>query len=177
MDKAQIAQSLFLNPLNDGMGLVRRYQDGQGLRTYVKDRMALLAPVGLLMVFTSLAFAAGTVLYLGGTRSVLVLFALLLVPLVLAGSFVVQAYVFGTWLESRALAKALHRRPKRVGPLAARLLRYGMDMGTVPPVPWVLALLFVALPLLMLFQVAPKFAALLVFLHIVAPFGFARLDR
>ena len=177
MDKGQIAQTFFLNPVNEGMGLVRRYQDGQGFRTYVKARMPLLVPVGLLIAFTSLALTAGTVLYLGGTRSMLVLFAMLLVPFVLAGSFVVQAYVFASWLESRALAKALHRKPRPAGPITARLRRAGIDLGTMPPVPWVLAALFVALPLAMLFQVAPKFAALLVFLHVVAPLAFARFER
>ena len=177
MDKGQIAQTVFLNPVNEGMSLVRRYQEGQGFRTYIQERMTLLVPIGLLIAFTSLAFTAGTVLYLGGTRSVLVLFAMLLVPFVLGGSFVVQAYVFGSWLESRALAKALHRKPGPAGPITARLRQAGMDMGTMPPVPWLLAALFVALPFAMLFQVAPKFAALLVFLHVAAPFAFARLDR
>ena len=177
MDKGQIAQSLFLNPLNDGMSLVRRYQGGKGFRAYVQERMPLLVPVGLLMAFTSLACAAGTVLYLGGTKSVLVLFAMLLVPFVLAGSFLVQAYVFASWLESRALARALQRKPRPAGPITMRLRQAGMDMGAMPPVPWVLAVLFIALPFAMLFQVAPLFAMLLLLLHIAAPFAFARLDR
>lgn len=177
MDKAQIAQAFFLNPLNDGMSLVRRYQTGEGFRAYVKDRMPLLLPIGLLIGFTSLACAASTVLYLGGTRSVLVLFAMLLVPIVLAGSFFVQAYVFANWLESRALARALHRKPAHSGAIALQLRRAGIDMGTMPPVPWMLAVVFLGLPFAMLFQVAPSFAALLVFLHIVAPLAFARLDR
>jgi hypothetical protein len=162
MNKGQIAQSLLLDPLNEGMGLVRRDQEGQGFRGYVKERMALLVPVGLLMAVTSIALAAGTVLYLGGTRSALVLLAILLVPFVLVGSFFVQAYTFASWLESRALAKALHHRPR--------------DRG-LPPVPWVLAALFVLLPLAMLFSVVPVLAAALVALHILAPFAFARLDR
>lgn len=177
MDKAQLAQALFLNPLNDGMELVRRYQGGDGFRAYVKDRMALLLPIGLLIAFTSLACAASTVLYLGGTRSVLVLFAMLLVPIILAGSFFVQAYVFACWLESRALARALHRKPVRAGAIALQLRKAGIDMGTMPPVPWMLAIVFLGLPFAMLFQVAPSFAALLVFLHVAAPLAFARLDR
>ena len=177
MDKVQIAQALFLNPLNEGMDLVRRYQDGEGFRTYVKDRLPLLLPIGLLIAFTSLACAASTVLYLGGTRSVLVLFAMLLVPVILAGSFFVQAYVFAYWLESRALARALHRKPVRSGAIALQLRKAGIDLGSMPPVPWILAVLFIGVPFAMLFQVAPSFAALLVFLHIVAPLAFARLDR
>jgi hypothetical protein len=177
MDKAQIAQALFLNPLNEGLDLVRRYQEGDGFRAYVKERMPLLAPIGLLIAFTSLACAASTVLYLGGTRSVLVLFAMLLVPIILAGSFFVQAYVFAYWLESRALARALHRKPAHSGAIALQLRKAGIDMGTMPPVPWLLAILFLGLPFAMLFEVAPSFAALLVLLHIAAPLAFARLDR
>jgi hypothetical protein len=177
MDKGAMAQAVFLQPVNDAAGLVRRYQQGHGFRTYVKDRMPLLVPVGLLMVLTSVACAAGTVLYLGGTTSLLVLLALLLVPIVLGGSFLVQVLVFASWLESRALARALHRSPRPGGPITMHLRKAGMDMGTMPPVPWVLAVLFVALPFMMLFQVAPLFATLLLLLHIGAPFAVARFDR
>lgn len=177
MDKAQIAQFLLLEPLNEGLSLARRYQEGQGFRAYVKERMALLVPIGLVMLLTSIACAAGTVMYLGGTRSALVLLALLLVPFILAGSFFVQAYVFASWLEARALTKALHRRPPRPGPIGARLLKAGIDMGAMPPVPWVLAALFLAGPLAMLAAVSPALAAALVALHIAAPVLFARFDR
>jgi hypothetical protein len=163
MSKGQIAQSFLLDPLNDGMSLVRRYQEGQGFRGYVKERMALLVPVGLLMAVTSIGLAAGTVLFLGGTRSALVLLAILLVPFVLAGSFFVQAYMFASWLENRALAKALHHSPR--------------DIGAMPPVPWVLAAIFLVVPLAMLFSVVPQLAAALIALQILAPFAFARLDR
>ena len=177
MDKAQIAQTLLLNPLNEGMGIVRRFQEGHGFRGYIMERRALLLPVGLLMVLTSLGCAAGTVLYLGGTRSILVLLAMLLVPFILAGSFFVQAYVFASWLEGRALAQALHRKPKPAGPITTRLRKAGMDLGAMPPVPWVLATLFIALPLAMLFSVAPQLALLLVALHVAVPFAYARLDH
>lgn len=177
MNKGQIAQSFLLNPLNDGMSLVRRYQEGQGFRGYVKERMALLVPVGLLMAVTSIGLAAGTVLFLGGTRSALVLLAILLVPFVLLGSFFVQAYMFASWLENRALAKALHHSPRAPGAIARRLRKAGIDMGAMPPVPWVLAALFLVLPLAMLLSVVPKLALALIALQILAPFAFARLDR
>jgi hypothetical protein len=176
MDKGQIAQSLLLDPLNQGLNLLRRYREAQGFRSYVMERRPLLIPIGLLMAVTSLACAAGTVMYLGGTRSVLVLAAMLLVPLVLAGSFFVQAYVFASWLEARALARALHRGPA-AGPIAAQLRKWGMDMGSMPPVPWVLAALFLAAPLAMLWAVTPGFAFALIALHVAAPLAFARLDR
>jgi len=177
MDKAQIAQTLLLDPVNEAMNLVRRYQEGRGFRGYVRERMSLLVPVGLLMLVTSLACAAATVLYLGGTRSLVVLLAILLVPFVLAGSAFVQAYVFAAWLEGRALAKALHRKPAVLGPISTKLHEAGIDLGSPPPVPWVLAAIFLALPLTMLWLVMPKLALLLIALHVIVPFAFARLDR
>ena len=177
MDKAQIAQSLLLEPLNEALSLYRRYQEGKGLKYYMTERMALLLPIGLLMAVTSIACAAATVLYLGGTRSFLVLLAILLVPFVLLGSAFVQAYVFFSWLENRAIAKDLHRRPKPAGPITAKLLEAGIDLGSRPPVPWVLAALFLLLPLAMLWLVVPQLAFLLIALHVAAPFAFARLDR
>lgn len=177
MDKGQIAQSLLLDPLNEALDLVRRFQEGQGLRRYVMQRRGLLVPIALLMLLTSIACAAATVMYLGGTRSVLVLLSLLLVPFVLAGSFFVQSYVFACWLEGRALAKALHRAPPRPGPITARLRKAGIDMGAMPSVPWVLAAIFLVLPLAMLVSVAPLLAIGLIVLQVAAPVVFARFDR
>lgn len=177
MNKGQIAQSLFLDPLNEGLNLFHRFQEAHGFRSYVMERRPLLAPIGLLMLLTSIACAAGTVMYLGGTRSALVLLAMLLVPFVLVGSLFVQAYVFAAWLEGRALARALPRSPSPAGPIAARLRKAGIDMGSMPPVPWVLAVLFLVLPFAMLWAVTPKFTILLIALHVAAPFVFARLDR
>lgn len=173
----KVAQYVLLGVVQDALNLVHRYQEGTGFRGYVKERMQLLLPVGGLMALTSVACAAAMVLYLGGTRSLLVLFALLLVPVVLFGSFFVQAYVFGSWLEARALAKALQRRPRAPGPIRARLLKAKIDIGAMPPVPWVLAILFLGFPLAMLVSVAPLWAWTLVVLQIAAPFAFARLDQ
>ncbi|HWM42299.1 MAG TPA: hypothetical protein VNP36_07670 [Burkholderiales bacterium] len=177
MDKAQIAQSLLFDPVNEALSLYRRYHEGKGFKHYVTERMALLVPIGLLMAVTSIACAAATVLYLGGTRSFLVLLAILLVPFVLLGSAFVQAYIFLSWLEGRALARALHRKPGPAGPIATKLLEAGIDLGNRPPVPWVLAALFLLLPLAMLWLVVPQLAFLLIALHVAAPFAFARLDR
>jgi hypothetical protein len=177
MDKVQIAQSQFLDPFNEALNLLRRYQEGQGFRAYIRERNILLAPVALLILATSVACAGALVMYLGGTRSVLVLLSMLIAPFVLVGSLFVQAYVFVSWLEGRALAQALNRKPKAKGPISARLLKHGIDMGAMPPVPWVLATLFVFLPFVMLWSVTPGLALGLVLLHVAAPVVFARLDR
>lgn len=179
MNKIQhsIAQSVLFTPLNAALSLAQRVQDAPALRAYVLGRMGLIVPAGLLMLVTSIGCAAGTVLYLGGTRPLLVLLALLLVPFVLVGSLFVQAYTFFAWLESRALAKALHHRPAAPGPLAARLRKLGIDMGRMPPVPWGLAAIFLLLPLAMLILVLPGLGFTLIVLQFLAPFAFARLDR
>jgi hypothetical protein len=181
MDKAQIAQSiaqsLLLDPLNEGMNLVRRYREGRGFRDYVLERTNLIMPIAVLIVVTSLACAAATVMYLGGLRPFLVLLSLLLVPFVLAGSAFVQAYIFVFWLEGRALAMALRRAPPPAGPITARLRKAGIDLGTRPPVPWVLAIVFFVLPLAMLLSIAPGVGAALIALHVLTPFAYARFDR
>jgi hypothetical protein len=177
MDKAQIAQALFLDPLNDGMNLLRRYQEGQGFRGYVMGRTMLLAPIAVLLLLTSLACAAATVMYLGGLQPLLVLLSLLLAPVILVGSAFVQAYVFLSWLENRALAKALRRAPRPAGPIAAQLRKAGIDLGTMPRVPWILAFVFLFLPLSMLVAIMPGVGMALIALHIISPIAFARLDR
>lgn len=176
VDKAQIAQSLLLEPVNEAATLVRRYQQVPGFRTYVRQRTALIAPIAILILVTSMACAAATVLYLGGTRSFFVLLAIFLVPIVLAGSAFVQGYVFAAWLEGRALAKALHGKSAAHGPVTTRLHKAGVDLGAAPPVPWLLALLFVVLPLAMLWAVVPMLAFVLIALHVIAPFAFVRLE-
>jgi hypothetical protein len=179
MHKVQhsIAQALLLEPLNEALGLAHRFQEAKGFRGYLQERKVLLIPIVVLMVMTSLSCAAASVLYLGGTRSILVLMAILLVPFVLAGSLFVQAYVFFAWLENRAIAKALRRSLPR-GPVARWLKqRLGVDMGTFPPVPWVLAAAFLVAPLAALLDVAPAWALVLIAFMVLAPVAFARLDR
>lgn len=153
------ANTLFLEPLKEGSNLVHRLQESAVLRAYVTRRLGLIVPAGLLMAVTSLACAAGTVLFLGGTRPMLVLLAILLVPFVLLGSFFVQAYSFLSWLESRALAKT-----------------YARHAAGLPQVPWVLAVLFFLVPLAMLLAIAPKPALALIALLIATPFAYARFE-
>ena len=153
-----IAQRLVVGPLQDATRLMQTGQEGP-FHIYLRNRRALLVPIGLLMAVTSIACAAGTVLFLGGTRSALVLLAILLVPFVLLGSFFVQAFVFVGWLENRALAQTLHRK------------------AALPPVPWLYAALFLILPLVMLVHVVPVLGLVLIALGILAPIAFARLDR
>jgi hypothetical protein len=58
-----------------------------------------------------------------------------------------------------------------------QLRKAGIDLGARPPVPWVLAIVFLVLPFWMLFAIAPGVATLLLLLHIAAPLIYARFDR
>ena len=165
--------------MKDVLGLAHRFQEGELFRRYLKERMVLIAPFALLMLGTSLAFAFGIVAYIGGTRSLLVLLSLLIAPFVLIGSLLVQVYLFLGWLENRALAQSLGRRArsKRIKPIAWLESKVQADLGSPPAMPWLLVGIFIALPLLVLLLAAPKVAVALIVLQLLAPIGFARLDR
>ena len=167
------------DPLKDALNLANRFQHGELFRKYAVERMWLVVPAAFLMLATSLALAFGIVMFVGGTRPLMVLLSLLLAPLVLVGSLFVQGYVFLWWLESRALAKSLGRRAKKARGRAAAWIQKHLDadLGTLPPVPWLLAAIFLVLPLLSLLIAAPALAIAVIVLHALAPVAFARLDR
>jgi hypothetical protein len=119
------------------------------------------------------------VVFLAGAHGLLTLLALVLAPVILIGSLFVQMYVFFYWLENRALALALghHAKPAQ-GMLAAWLSRkLGADMGTSPPVPWILATVVLCAPLVMLALFALNVALVLIVLAILMPILYARFDR
>ena len=157
------AKHLLLGVLEDGVDLANRVQGNRSFRTYLEQRAWLVAPAAVLIVIASLACALGMVFFVGGTRPMFVLLSLVLAPFVLAGSLLVLAYVFLSWLEMRALAQALgHRLPRR---------------RNLPIVPSLLAALFVVTPLAMLSAVEPAIGLTIVALLVAAPFAYARLDR
>jgi hypothetical protein len=168
-----------LGPLNDALALVQRFREVDGFRRYVRRRLPLVAPALALILLTGFACAMATIMLLLGPQPLLALLGLLLAPLVLAGSLFVQLTVFFAWLEERALARALGHR---TGPAPGRFAAWaekklGADLGRMPPVPWVLAAIFVLAPLVLLTQLAPKSAALLIVLMVLAPILYARFDR
>jgi len=169
----------FTGPMQDALNLVQRYQQGELFRRYVTQRMWLVAPAALLIVATSLVLAFGIVMFVGGTRPLTVLLSLLLAPFVLIGSLFVQGYMFLSWLEGRSLAKSLgHSVGKGRGRLKAWIEKHiEADLGAMPPVPWLLAAIFLLAPLVALAMAAPKLAIAVILLQILAPIAFARLDR
>ena len=167
------------DPMKDAVNLLNRYQQSEMFRRYVTQRMWLVVPAAALLAVTSLALAFGIVAYIGGTRSIMVLLALLLAPFVLAGSLVVQGYIFMSWLEGRALAQSLgHKVGKSRGKLAALIHKHlEADLGSAPPVPWLFAGVFILLPFIALLLSVPKLAVAVVVANIVAPIAYARFDR
>jgi hypothetical protein len=168
-----------LGSVNDALALAQRFREVDGFRRYVRRRLRLVIPALALLLVTGFACAMATVMLLLGPQPLLALLGLLLAPLVLAGSLFVQLYVFFAWLEERALARSLGHR---TGPAPGRFAAWtehklGADLGRMPPVPWVLAAIFVLAPLAVLTQLAPKSAALLIVLLVLAPILYARLDR
>ncbi|HXF16389.1 MAG TPA: hypothetical protein VN496_05265, partial [Burkholderiales bacterium] len=55
--------------------------------------------------------------------------------------------------------------------------KFGLDMGPFPPVPWLLATLFVVVPLALLSATWLSFAILAIFIGAVTPITYAKLER
>ncbi len=168
-----------LETLQEAQNLVQRFEEVEGFRLYVLERKRLVIPSILVIVLISIACAAGTVVFLAGAYALLTLPALLLAPVILIGSLFVQLYMFFYWLENRALARALgHRAKPAQGMFAAWLSgKLGVDMGSFPPVPWILTTVVLFAPLAMLAYFALKIALMLIVLAILGLILFARFDR
>ena len=118
------------------------------------------------------------VVFLADRHSLLTLFGILLLPVVLVGSLLVQTYVFFSWIEGRALEHELgHRHRPAPGAIAIWLSRnLSLDMGPFPAVPWVLAVVFLVIPLACLAATWLSFALVVIALGIVMPVVYGRLD-
>ena len=156
----------FEKTFKDAFAMLRRFREAEGFRDYLRRRIPLVAPAGALAVLTSLSCAAAVIIFLAERHPLLALPGMVLAPFVLAGSLFVLAYVFLSWLEGRAIAQALGKRKK------AKL-----DFGKPPRVPWALAGLFLALPLLVLAAVSGTTALVLILLAVAIVLLFAKFDR
>lgn len=173
----KLGQQLLV-PVDEAMGLARRYRELDAFRDYVAARARLVVPACVLIGVTAIACGLAPVMGLVGTRPVAALLGLLLAPLALLGSLFVLLLVFFSWLEERSLARSLGHRTSREHK-AARWIRkkLGADLGRLPRVPWLLAALFVGLPFVVLLRITPVIGVLLLALLVAAPIAFARLDR
>jgi hypothetical protein len=158
----------------EARNLVQRYEKGDAFRFHVRDRLALVVPV--LALFLAISIALGLGLFpMMGTNRLGVFVAMVLVPFVLLGSFALQAYVFFSWLELRALEPMLaHRDAPARGTWVARLRR--LRLGKPPPIPWIAAALLVLIPLLVLAAASLKTALLVLAAAILTPVAYALLD-
>src|SRR5260370_4816461 len=148
--------------IGDARHILRRLQNNEAFQHYLRRRTLRALPLVVGILLTSLACSAAVVFLFFRAGILLVLAATIVVaPIVLIASFSVQAYVLLSWLEGRALAKLQeHHRPRHRGPLGQWLARsYRIDMGPLPQVPRLPALVFFLLPAAMLAQVAAPLAA------------------
>jgi hypothetical protein len=174
----RVLRYALLDPIDDAREILRRLQNNESFRHYLRKRALRALPLVVGIVLTSLA-SCGAAVFLSLRGTLLALVAMVLVaPIVLIASFSVQAYVLLSWLEGRSLAKLQeHRRPRHRGPIGQWLARrYRIDMGPLPQVPWIPALVFFLLPAAMLVQVSAPFAAGLAVFQVVAAIFYARRD-
>lgn len=167
-----------LRTLMSAQELARRFRNVDGIRLYVHERQALVIGTTLVIVLMSIACAVGVVVFLADRNSLLALLGILLLPVVLAGSFFVLAYVFFSWIEGRALARELrHRHRPPPGAIALWLSKkFGLDMSPFPPVPWFLAGIFLVVPLALLAAAWLSAALAVILLGIVMPVVYAKFD-
>jgi hypothetical protein len=165
--QAGLAQYLPLEKtLKDALKLMARFREAPGFREYLRRRAAFVIPAAALLAMVSIACTAAIVISLAERHAMLALPGMVLAPFVLIGSFFVQAFVFFSWLEGRALTHALGRRRKEP-----------LDFGPLPRVPWVLGTLFLVLPLLVLVAVSFSAALVLILLAVLIVVAIARFDR
>jgi len=177
--QSRILRYALLDPFDDARDILRRLQSNEAFRHYLRKRTLRALPLVAGIVLTSLAFSAAAMFFFLRAGPLLAFAAMVLVaPIVLIASFSVQAYVLLSWLEGRSLAKLQeHRRPRHRGPIGQWLVRsYRIDMGPLPQVPWIPALVFFLLPAVMLAKVAALFAAGLAAFQIAAAIFYARRD-
>ncbi len=127
----------------------------------------------------SLVCTAATFVFMGKIHSWLILPAIFIAPIILFGSAFVQLFVLFHWFEGRALVQTINRRAKpatRVR-MPSSQRKPGLQMGPVPPVPWILATIVLVGPLAMLAHFAWHVALAVLLLIILIPVLYAYIDR
>jgi hypothetical protein len=174
----RILRTALLDPIGEAHALLRRLQSNEMFQSYLRERRLYALPLVAGIALVGLALAGGTIAFIVRAGALLTLLAIVLAPIVLVGSVLVQAYVLLSWLEGRSLAKLQeHRRARDRGPAARWIARrFRIDMGPAPRVPWIPALVLFVLPAAMLASVAPAIAAGLAVFQLVAAIIYARRD-
>jgi hypothetical protein len=175
----RVLRYALLDPIDDARDILRRLQNNEAFQHYLRKRRLHLLPLAVGIVLASLACTGAAMVFFMRAGTLLALAATIVIaPIVLIGSFSVQAHALLSWLEGRSLAKLQERRrPRHRGPIGRWLVRsFRIDMGPLPQVPWIPALVFFLLPVAMLARVAAPVAAGLVAFQILAAIIYARRD-
>ena len=176
--QSRFVKFFLTGPAGDAKRLLYRFREVDSLSFYVRRNKWLVTLAILVILLTSLASLLGIFSLLPDMHWFFVLPLLVLLPVFLAGSLFVQMFVFFSWIEGRSLARVVRRRRKPRGPVAKWLLRkLGLDMSPFPPVPWILAVVFLFLPLGLLLHVWPLAALIVIMLGLTMPILYARFDR
>jgi hypothetical protein len=151
-----------LDPVHNTFRLLQRLRENEAFLSYLQERKLRALPLVAGVVLTSLTFTVAMAAFITSTNAVVALLVMLaIVPIVLIGSFWVQAHVLLSWLEERSLVKLLPGgRSRDRGPVNQWFVRvFRIDMGPPPRVPWIPALVFLLLPAAVLTRVAAPAAA------------------
>ena len=163
--------------LRDARDFARKFQNDEVFRDYVGSRIWAVLPVVLIFFLVSTICSIDvmfrTVRLVSDPPVWLRFFALLLGAVVWLCGVVGQLYVFLIWLEERAAHRDRSERGKRVR-VPAGFLAYLKYSRALPP--WILVLVFVALPLAIMAHAAPLAALILVMLVALAPVLFKKFD-
>lgn len=151
-----------LEPVESTLHIVRRLQENEVFRDYLRERILSVLPLLVAVIATSVTLAVATAAFVASTNGLVALLVMLtVVPIVLIGSFWVQAHAALSWLEERSLVKLLPGggRSRGRGPVNQWLVRrVHIDLGPPPQVPWIPALVFFLLPAVVLVEVSPPIA-------------------
>lgn len=172
-----IVRFLPMQTFREAQNLWNRFREGKSFRFYLRERLRLVLPAVALILLIGVTSAASFVVVITGVSGWLALPAIILMPAILIGSLFVQAYVFFSWLENRAMSRTLGRRTKQSVSAAGASKKFLTDMGPAPPIPWVLVALFFVVPMALLATFALGFALVLVGAAILMPIAYAKLDR
>jgi len=179
LSQNQIVRLLLTDALEDALALRRRIQEVEPLNLYVHERMPAILVALLILFLISLGCLMGIFTLLPDMHWLFVLPILLLLPVILTGSLLVQVYVFFSWIEGRSMERALASRHKASrGPVANWVQqKLKVDLGPFPSVPWFLSTIFVLAPLVMLAYTWLPAAAAFIALAILMPVLYALYDR
>jgi hypothetical protein len=179
--QVRILRYALLDPIDDARDILRRLQNNEAFRHYLWERRLRALPLVVGIVLASLACAGAAlalalIMHAGALLELVAILAI--APIVLVGSFSVQAHVLLSWLEGRSLAKLQKgSRPRDRGRIGRWLVRrFRIELGPLPQVPWIPALVFFLLPVAILASVSAPVAAGLVAFQIVAAIIYARQD-